>query len=93
MRGVVPVGGGLRRHLFVTSVENEEWLVGDHHVRNIMRNSSGAPTIIDALLGKVSAGARRELPWLNAACNEARIYRSTGMKPPDRFSAVNADEL
>jgi hypothetical protein len=58
----------------VTSVENEEWLVGDLHVRNIMRNSSGAPTIIDALLGKVSAGARRELPWLNAACEEARIY-------------------
>mgnify|MGYP000921063346 CR=1 FL=1 len=93
MRGIVPVGGGLRQHLFVTLVDGVAWLVGDLHVRNIMRNGNGEPTIIDALVGEVTSAARRGLPWLNAACEEARKFRETGERPPRWFEGVADEEL
>lgn len=93
MRGIVPVGGGLRQHLFVTLVDGVAWLVGDLHVRNIMRNGNGEPTIIDALVGEVTPAARRGLPWLNAACEEARAFRETGERPPRWFEGVADEEL
>lgn len=62
MRGIVPVGGGLRTHLFVTFIDRAFWIVGDLHLRNIMRDGNGVPAIIDALVGEVTNRARRELP-------------------------------
>lgn len=93
MCGIVPVGGGLRQHLFVTSVDGVEWLVGDLHERNIMRDVNGCPTIIDALVAKVTASERRDLPWLDAACDEARKYRETGVRPPKWHEAAKDEEL
>lgn len=93
MRGIVPVGGGLRGHLFVTFVDGTPWLVGDLHERNIMRDSAEEPTIIDALVGMVTPESRRDLPWLNAACEEAEVYRRTGKRPPRWDEGVADEEL
>lgn len=93
MCGIVPVGGGLRQHLFVTSIDGHEWLVGDLHTRNIMRDGKGNPTIIDALVGKVTAAAKREQGWLRVACEEARKFRENGVRPPRWDEAVKDGEL
>ncbi|MBL9156295.1 MAG: hypothetical protein JNJ70_02400 [Verrucomicrobiales bacterium] len=93
MCGIVPIGGGLRQHLFVTEIDGIPWLVGDLHERNIMRDMNGQPTIIDALVGEVSLTARRELDWLDAACGEARVFRETGTRPPRWDEAVDDGEL
>jgi len=93
MCGIVPVGGGLRQHLFVTSIDGVEWLVGDLHLRNIMRDKNGVPTIIDALVGEVTLAARREQGWLRVACEEARVFRQTGARPATWDEAVDDGEL
>lgn len=93
MSGIVPIGGGLRQHLFVTVIDGTPWLVGDLHERNIMRDVNGTPTIIDALVGEVSLTARRELDWLDAACAEARVFRETGTRPPRWDDVVDDGEL
>lgn len=93
MRGIVPVGGGLRQHLFVTSHDGIPWLVGDLHERNIMRDADGNPTIIDALVGEVTRAARRELDWLDAACEEAKQFRETGVRPPQWDETVEDADL
>ncbi len=93
MCGIVPVGGGLRQHLFVTTIDGVPWLVGDLHERNIMRDQNRTPTIIDALVGEITLSARRELGWLDAACGEARQFRETGARPPRWDEAVEDAEL
>lgn len=93
MCGIVPVGGGLRQHLFVTTIDGAPWLVGDLHERNIMRDVNGTPTIIDALVGEISMTARRELDWLDAACGEAQRFRESGTRPPRWDEAVEDAEL
>lgn len=69
------------------------WLDGDLRERNIMRDVNGTPTIIDALVGEVSLTARRELGWLDAACDEAQVFRETGTRPPRWDEAVDDGEL
>ena len=93
MCGVVPLGGGLRQHLFVTTIDSVPWLVGDLHERNIMRNVNGNPTIIDALVGEVTLSARRELGWLDAACEEATTFRGSGVRQPGWDETVEDAEL
>jgi len=85
MRGVYPVGGGLRQHLIVSQIDNEFWLIGDLHERNIMRDSSSRPTIIDALTGKITPLSRKKLSWLNQACRDAQEFRETGTRPKSSF--------
>lgn len=93
MCGIVPIGGGLRQHLFVTVIEGAPWLVGDLHERNIMRDVNGNPTIIDALVGQITQTSRRELPWLDAACREALQFRKTGIRPPRWDEGVEDADL
>lgn len=93
MRGIVPVVGGLRQHLLLTSVEGIAWLVGDLHERNIMRDANGSPTIVDALVGEVTAEACRDLPWHNAARADAESFRETGRRPPAWDESVDDAEL
>lgn len=93
MRGIKPVGGELRQHLFVTYSDDEFWLVGDLHERNIMRDPQGHPTIIDALIGRVTPLAQRELSWLRKACEDAKSFRETGTKPTNPFLDVEDDDL
>lgn len=93
MRGIYPVGGGLRQHVFVSQIDADYWVIGDLHERNIMRDSNGEPTIIDALAGKVTPLARKKLGWLNQACIDAAHFRRTGERPESYFDNVNDDEL
>ncbi len=93
MRGIIPLGGGLRQRVIVSEVEGRPWVIGDLHDRNIMRDSAGNPVVIDALLGKITPLAQRKLSWLRDACEHARSYRRTSRRPADRFAAVDDDEL
>ena len=93
MRGIHPVGATIRQHAFVSHVDDEFWMVGDLHERNIMRDSNGDPTIIDALTGKITTASRKQLPWLDQACRDAQQFRATGTRPESAFDAVNDDEL
>lgn len=93
MCGIVLIGGGLRQHLFVVTIDGVPWLVGDLHERNIMRDVNGDPTIIVALVGEVTLTARRELGWLRDACEEASKFRETGARPARWDEAEEDGEL
>ena len=58
-----------------------------------MRDQSGRPVIIDALIGKVTPLARARLPWLAQACHDARAYRLTGRLPENILAEVDDSEL
>ncbi len=93
MRGVYPVGGGLRQRVIVSHIESAPWIIGDLHERNIMRDSNGQPTIIDALIGKITPLSRKKLGWLDEACQNAKLFRQTGRRPRNPFGDVDDDEL
>lgn len=94
IRAVTPIGGDLREHIVVSMVEeNEYWLIGDLHKRNIMRDSLGRPTIIDALLARVTPFALQEFSWLRKACADAKVFRETGQLPVNEFENVNDEDL
>ena len=58
-----------------------------------MRDKNRAPTVIDALVGEVTLAARREQGWLRVACEEARVFRQTGARPPTWDDVVDDAEL
>lgn len=91
---VTPMGGTFRHNLAVFFTQEEPWLIGDLHKGNIMRDAEGNPTIIDALTGYLPPYVLKELPWLNMASNDAKIFRETG-QPVLRslFDGVDDDEL
>lgn len=93
MRGIVPIGGGLRQRVIVSQVDDRPWVIGDLHERNIMIDSNGKPTIIDALLGKITPLSLKKLPWLSDACERAMIFRETNRRPADRFGEIDDSEL
>lgn len=93
MKGIVPIGGGLRQRVIVSHVESRPWMIGDLHERNIMRDSSGRPTIIDALLGKITPRAQREHQWLSKACSDAKIFRESNRRPVNSFEDIDDSEL
>lgn len=93
MRGILPMGGGLRQRVFVSCIDEVYWLVGDLHERNIMRDRDGRPVVIDALAGKVTPQARKKLSWLRRACDDARSFRETGRRPVNTLWNVDDEEL
>lgn len=92
-RAVTPVGGGLRQRAIVSRIEEEFWMIGDLHERNIMRDADNEPVIIDALVGWVSPEVRSRLQWLDQACTDAEVFRLTDSPPKDRFGNFNDEEL
>jgi hypothetical protein len=94
MRGVICIGTGLRQTAAVIAIGKEAWSVADLHERNIMRDQSDRPTIIDALIGPVSSMACNSLPALARAVVEATEWSLTGFRPVgNAFSDVCDDEL
>ncbi|WP_367870762.1 hypothetical protein [Luteolibacter sp. Populi] len=94
IRGILPLFTGMRRTVAVIWVDNRAWLVSDLHERNIMRDSDGVPTIIDALTGPVPPSAMKHLPWLREAVEDARELRAG--RPAvkrKRFEDVDNDSL
>jgi len=72
----------------------EAWLVADLHKGNIMRDSESNPVVIDALIGEIPPSLRKQLHWLDEACNDAQEFRETGIKPTrDLFDGLNDDDL
>ncbi|MDQ8192214.1 hypothetical protein [Roseibacillus persicicus] len=72
----------------------DPWLVADLHEGNIMRDSESNPVVIDALIGEIPPNLRKQLPWLEEACNDAQEFRETGIKPTrDLFDGVSDDDL
>jgi hypothetical protein len=73
---------------------DQPWLIADLHKGNIMRDSQGNPTVIDALLGSIPPILRKQLAWLDEACRDAQSFRETGIKPiRDLFDGISDDEL
>jgi hypothetical protein len=94
MKGVPCVSPGLRRTVAVTVVNGDAWVVADLHERNIMRDVENEPTVIDALVGLVTAGALSGLPRLGDAVERARVWRETGTLPEEvDFAAGDDSEL
>ena len=94
MRCVTPMGGHFRHNLAVFHAQGEPWLIGDLHRGNIMRDSEGKPTIIDALIGYLPPYVLKELPWLNIATHDALQFRDTGQAPLRcLFDNINDDDL
>jgi valyl-tRNA synthetase len=52
--------------------QGRAWMIGDLHVRNIMRDSEGQARIMDALILPVPERMARELPAVREAIREAR---------------------
>ena len=96
IRGIIPefTGSGLRHTVVVMWLDNNAWLVGDLHERNIMRDQDGTPTIIDALIGPVPPSAMKELRWLREASEDAQALRENRPAPQrQRFEDVDDDSL
>lgn len=96
IRGIMPefTGRGLRHTAVVLWLENQAWLVGDLHERNIMRDRDGTPTIIDALVGPVPPVAMKELKWLRDAVEDAHALRENlPAVQRKRFEDVDDDSL
>ncbi|MDZ4286542.1 MAG: hypothetical protein U0984_01210 [Prosthecobacter sp.] len=93
IKAVVPkysIGQEIR----VIWLQDQAWCIGDLHKGNIMRESNGAPTIIDALIGPLPPELLRAEPALQTAANRARDLREGREPPPDDlFHGVSDDEL
>jgi hypothetical protein len=94
IHGITPPITNLRRTVAVTWVDDRAWLVSDLHQRNIMRDQTGAPTIIDALIGTVPDSALPKLRWLREAVEDAKALRENRpLEKRKRFEDVDDDEL
>lgn len=94
VKGITPLFTGLRRTVAVIWVDHRAWLVSDLHERNIMRDSDGKPTIIDALIGPVPPPALKQLMWLQHAVEDAQALREGHAMPKrKRFEDVDDDAL
>jgi hypothetical protein len=94
LKAIPCVCPGFRQTIAVIWLDGAAWLIGDLHERNIMRDSLGAPTVIDALIGPVTAAAHNALPRLADTVSRAKTWRLEGFLPPEvDFMAVDDDEL
>jgi hypothetical protein len=77
-----PPGCRLRANgLGVVWCNDQPWIAGDFHERNVMMDYFDNPTIIDALLGSIPPRALIRDPWLQMAANQAKEWHNTGYKP------------
>ncbi|MDB9742012.1 hypothetical protein OAB00_04105 [Akkermansiaceae bacterium] len=87
-------GQGLNAHTVMIYVDDNYWLVGDLHEKNVMLDADGNPTIIDALIGLVTKPALSRHNWLRPNCVAALEFRETRKMPNrDPYKDINDDEL
>ena len=93
MRAIVPSQCHFRQMAALVWSDSDAWMVADLHKRNIMRDSLGKPTVIDALIGSIPPAAVQK-SGLNQPIRDAQTYRLTGKKPTyDLFDGFSDDEL
>ena len=93
LKAVVPKYS-LGREIRVFWLRDQAWCIGDLHEGNIMRDVSGRPTIIDALICPLPPFALKQAPHLLASVERARAWREGVDLPPERdFCDVPDDEL
>jgi hypothetical protein len=81
MKALLPkrsIGQGI--HVFW--VEGIPWCLGDLHDRNIMIDSAGLPSVIDALIGALAPELLRTIPMLQTSVDQAKALRM-GLTPMD----------
>jgi hypothetical protein len=94
MKGIFPRQCHFRKEVVVVWCEDEAWLVGDLHRRNIMRDSNCRPCVIDALIGEITPMAMQLIPSLKNVIQDAKTYAVTGRKPIyDLFDEIDDSEL
>ena len=94
IHAVFPGQANFGRSCGIIHALDRPWLIADLHKGNIMRDSHGNPTVIDALIGSIPPILRRQLAWLDEACRDAESFGETGIKPiRDLFDGVSDDEL
>ena len=94
MKGIFPRQCHFRKEVVVVWSEDEPWFVGDLHRRNVMRDSTSRPCVIDALIGEITPMAIQLIPWLKNAIQDAKLFSETGKKPTyDLFDEIDDSEL
>ena len=94
IHAIFPGQANFGRSCGIIHALDQPWLIADLHKGNIMRDTQGNPTVIDALVGSIPPILRKQLAWLDEACRDAQSFRETGIKPiRDLFDGISDDEL
>jgi hypothetical protein len=85
---------GLRHTAIAAWAMDRAWILADFHERNIMRDASDRPTVIDALIGAIPPLVLRDVPDLAFAVEQATAL-AEGRAIPERtaFDDVDNDSL
>ena len=81
IHAVKPLGGNYRTTIATVWVQDQAWVVSDLHKRNIMIDSNGEPTIIDALIGAIPPFAINACYFLSLSIEGTKRWKETGEKP------------
>lgn len=98
MRAVLPQAGSYRRTVAVVWFDNMAWLIDDLHERNVMIDSNGYPTVIDALVADIPELVVSRCAFLSQAVQDAKLWAIDNRAPPsrdlwDRLEVCHDDEL
>ncbi|MFO1439859.1 MAG: hypothetical protein U1F81_16170 [Verrucomicrobiaceae bacterium] len=90
----VPCRSSFKRPVWVLWCEEQPWVMSDLHPGNVMKDASGRPCIIDALITPLPSQLVRLDRFISEAVEDARIWRETGSLPARKaFEDVNDDDL
>jgi hypothetical protein len=90
----VPCRAGFKRPVWIVWCDDRAWAMSDLHPGNIMKDASGMPCIIDALMAPLPPKLISSNRILAEAVTDARIWRETGELPKRKsFEDVNDDDL
>jgi hypothetical protein len=93
MRAVV-CRAGFKRPVWIVWWDARAWVMSDLHPGNVMKDASGLPCIIDALLSPLPAELIHRDRMVSEATEDARLWRETGHLPVRKaFDDVNDDDL
>jgi hypothetical protein len=91
IKGVPLSCQGFRGRAILIWVNEQPWVVSDLHTGNIMRDSEGRPTIIDALTGAIPPLAYDQIRQVREAVQDARDLRE-GRAPRTRLQFDDVDD-
>jgi hypothetical protein len=90
----VPCRARFRRAVWILWEHDQAWVMSDLHPGNIMRDATGCPTIIDALLSPLPPALIQSDRLLAEDVEDARALREGRPRPSrDVFELISDDEL